>query len=255
MLEQRARFARLRDRSVFVGDPDDIVDADLRSRACRRSATGPSGTSTSPGYVTGFDPAELPTARRCASASAIAPGRDCSASSRSAARASALPCCTGFSTRSRWRGALVPDLHFVVVTGPADRSGLPARAAGRRRCAATCRTCTGTSPRRDLAIVAGRSHHLHGADRAAQCRSSTSRCGTTSSRTSTSAPAWTATSRPPPLLRGGLRPGRRWPPTSPNNSPLPRLPRPVATDGAARAAAFLAPPAWLVLFDKHFTVW
>ena len=26
MIEQRARFARVRDRSVFVGDPDDVVD-------------------------------------------------------------------------------------------------------------------------------------------------------------------------------------------------------------------------------------
>ena len=26
MLEQRARYRRLRDRSIFVGNPDDIVD-------------------------------------------------------------------------------------------------------------------------------------------------------------------------------------------------------------------------------------
>ena len=35
MLEQRARYRRLRDRSIFVGNPDDVVDESLRTRAAR----------------------------------------------------------------------------------------------------------------------------------------------------------------------------------------------------------------------------
>ena len=35
MIEQRARFARVRDRSIFVGNPEDVVPQQLRSRACR----------------------------------------------------------------------------------------------------------------------------------------------------------------------------------------------------------------------------
>ena len=47
MIEQRARFRRLRDRSIFVGDPDDIVP-DSFGPTCRRSASGPRRTSSSP---------------------------------------------------------------------------------------------------------------------------------------------------------------------------------------------------------------
>ncbi len=59
MIEQRARFARVRDRSIFVGSPEDVVPASF----------GP-GLPQIPdwvgknfdfaGYVTGFNPAELP---------------------------------------------------------------------------------------------------------------------------------------------------------------------------------------------------
>jgi len=58
MIEQIARYPRVRDRSIFVGDPDDIVPA----------AFGPSLPSIREwteqhysfcGYITGFDPAAL----------------------------------------------------------------------------------------------------------------------------------------------------------------------------------------------------
>ena len=48
MLEQRARYRRLRDRSIFVGNPDDVVDEHLRTRAAPASATGRRRTTTSP---------------------------------------------------------------------------------------------------------------------------------------------------------------------------------------------------------------
>ena len=48
MVEHVARFPSLRDRSVFVGDPADVVDAPARARTCRACASGPRSTSTSP---------------------------------------------------------------------------------------------------------------------------------------------------------------------------------------------------------------
>ena len=48
MIEHVARFPRLRDRAIFVGDPDDIVPDDVRARTCPASATGPRRTSRSP---------------------------------------------------------------------------------------------------------------------------------------------------------------------------------------------------------------
>ncbi len=63
MIEQLARFPRLRDRSLFVGNPDDVVPTGF--------GYGPDGRALPPirdwmaehydftGYITGFDPAEI----------------------------------------------------------------------------------------------------------------------------------------------------------------------------------------------------
>ena len=94
MLEQRARYRRLRDRSIFVGNPDDVVDESF----------GP-GLPGNPGV----DRGELRLRRIChrilaavrrRSASACARGwgtgrTTCSASSPSAARGWVTRCCTG----------------------------------------------------------------------------------------------------------------------------------------------------------------
>ena len=59
MLEQRARFRRTRDRSIFVGNPGDIVDGDFGP-----GLPGIRDWTTAhydfAGYVTGFDPTALP---------------------------------------------------------------------------------------------------------------------------------------------------------------------------------------------------
>ncbi len=56
MIEQRARFRRVRDRSIFVGDPDDIVPDDFGpDLPSIRSWTEQNFDFA--GYVTGFDPA------------------------------------------------------------------------------------------------------------------------------------------------------------------------------------------------------
>ena len=59
MIEHIARYPCLRDRAVFVGEPDDIVEESLRTRICRTSANGPRSITTLPGYVTGFDPSQF----------------------------------------------------------------------------------------------------------------------------------------------------------------------------------------------------
>ncbi|GAA1583775.1 hypothetical protein GCM10009789_41900 [Kribbella sancticallisti] len=126
MVEQRARFGRLRDRSIFVGDPEDIVDATF----------GPGLPSIRDwtvenydfaGYVTGFDPAE--TADRDALRDRLGYPRD------------ALLCVVtvggsgvGSPLLRRVLDAIplarrdLPELRFAVVCGPRiDPASLPAR--------------------------------------------------------------------------------------------------------------------------------
>ena len=67
MIEHIARYPRLRDRAVFVGDPDDIVpDAFGPDLPLIRDWTEEHYDFA--GYVTGFDPCDSPTARRSATA-------------------------------------------------------------------------------------------------------------------------------------------------------------------------------------------
>ena len=55
MLEQRARHRRLRDRSIFVGNPDDILPADF-GPGLPDIRTWTEANFDFAGYVTGFDP-------------------------------------------------------------------------------------------------------------------------------------------------------------------------------------------------------
>jgi pimeloyl-ACP methyl ester carboxylesterase/predicted glycosyltransferase len=56
MIEQRARFRRLRDRSIFVGDPDDVVP-DTFGPGLPGIRSWTEENFSFAGYVTGFDPA------------------------------------------------------------------------------------------------------------------------------------------------------------------------------------------------------
>ncbi len=58
MIEHRARFRRLRDRSIFVGDPDDIV-ADTFGPGLPSIRQWTEENFDFAGYITGFDPAEF----------------------------------------------------------------------------------------------------------------------------------------------------------------------------------------------------
>ena len=81
MIEQIARFPRVRDRAIFVGGARGRRPPRLRRRACPRSAPGCRSTSTSAATCSPRTPARRPTARRCAPSSATGPTRS-SASSR-----------------------------------------------------------------------------------------------------------------------------------------------------------------------------
>jgi pimeloyl-ACP methyl ester carboxylesterase len=125
MVEQVARFPRLRDRAVFVGDPDDCVPRPL----------GP-GLPSIPdwtrehfafsGYVTGFDPAEV--ADRAALRASLGWAEDepvcVVAVGGSGAGGALLRRAAAAHPLAR---RLVPGLRTVVVTGPrVDPASVPA---------------------------------------------------------------------------------------------------------------------------------
>ena len=58
MIEQRARFRRVRDRSIFVGSPEDIVDDEF-GPGLPRIRDWTAANFDFAGYVTGFDPATV----------------------------------------------------------------------------------------------------------------------------------------------------------------------------------------------------
>lgn len=126
MIEQRARYARVRDRSVFVGNPDDVIDLPFGPglpgiREWTRA------NFDFAGYVTGFAP---PTPEECQRLR-----------HRLGYRAEDLLCVVtvggsgvGGSLLRRVLDAVpaarraVPGLHVLVVTGPRiDPTGLPRR--------------------------------------------------------------------------------------------------------------------------------
>jgi pimeloyl-ACP methyl ester carboxylesterase/predicted glycosyltransferase len=115
MLEQRARFRRVRDRSVFVGNERDVVDGDFGPglppiRQWTRDNFDFSG------YVTGFDPASLDVDQLREQARVQADEKLCVVSVGGSG--------VGSSLLARVMDAvplarqLVPELGFVVVVGP-----------------------------------------------------------------------------------------------------------------------------------------
>ena len=146
MIEQIARFPRVRDRAIFVGEPDDIVPGELRP--------GAAGDPRVDGASTSASPATSPTRRRCRPSSVRRCGRSwatgptsASASSRSVARASVRSLLRRVVESFAEARRLVPGLRMVVVAGPRiDRTD----AADRRR-ARDPRLCPGpAAPARGL---------------------------------------------------------------------------------------------------------
>lgn len=117
MIEQRARFARVRDRSVFVGSLDDVVDQPFGpGLPSIRSWTAENFSFA--GYVTGFDPvaaaADAPVVR--ASLGVAPDERLCVVTvGGSGVGAPMLERVLDAVPAAR---SLAPDLRFVVVAGP-----------------------------------------------------------------------------------------------------------------------------------------
>ena len=202
MIEQRARFRRLRDRSVFVGDPDDVVPDTLRARAAGDPRRGPRRTSTSPATSPASTRRRSATGRRCARGSAAGPDERVCVVTVGGSGVGAPLLRRVLDAVPLVRRAARPELRFVVVAGPRIDPRVAAAAARRPRAGyvpdlyrhlAAC----------DVAVVQGGLTTCMELTAPAR-RSSTCRCGTTSSRTSTSAAASSATA-----------PGRCWPTTGP----------------------------------------
>jgi hypothetical protein len=92
-IEHIARYPRLRDRSIFVGNEEDIVP-DRFGPELPPIREWTAQHFDFAGYVSGFDPRRSPIGRRCARSPATGPASGC-ASSRWAGRASASRCCAG----------------------------------------------------------------------------------------------------------------------------------------------------------------
>lgn len=125
MIEHRARFARVRDRSVFVGALDDVVDEPFGpGLPSIRSWTAENYDFA--GYVTGFDAAAAADeAAAVRSSLGVRPGeRLCVVSVGGSGVGE--PLLRRVLAAVPAARALVPDLRFVVVAGPRiDPAALP----------------------------------------------------------------------------------------------------------------------------------
>ena len=144
MIEHVARFPRLRDRSIFVGDPDDIVP-DTFGPDMPRIRDWTEANFEFAGYVTGFDPAPLIEGRE-------AIRRELGLPRRRAGR-------HRHRRRVGRRRLAAPPGHRELPGGrpprprpahdrrrrPAHRPGEPRAPRPASRSARSCRTCTGTS--------------------------------------------------------------------------------------------------------------
>jgi pimeloyl-ACP methyl ester carboxylesterase/predicted glycosyltransferase len=120
MIEHVARFRRIRDRAIFVGEPEDIVP-DTFGPGLPRIRDWTERHYDFAGYVTGFDPAKLadrealgyrPDERICI----VAVGGSGVGGHLLRRVIAAFPAAKD----------LVPDLRMIVVTGPRiDPAGLP----------------------------------------------------------------------------------------------------------------------------------
>ena len=126
MLEQRARYRRLRDRSIFVGNPEDVVDASFGPGLPRIREWTETHYDFA-GYVTGFEPPS--DAARLSVRERLGLGPDdllCVVTVGGSAVGDALLHRVMDAVPLARR--LRPELRFLVVTGPRiDPASLPSR--------------------------------------------------------------------------------------------------------------------------------
>jgi pimeloyl-ACP methyl ester carboxylesterase/predicted glycosyltransferase len=124
MIEQIARYPRVRDRAIFVGEPQDVVPGTFGpSLPVIRDWTEQHFEFS--GYITGFDPGELPDRVTLRSELGYAPGEQvCIVSVGGSGVGSALlrRVLDSFAAAKQ----LVPDLRMIAVAGPRiDPTRLP----------------------------------------------------------------------------------------------------------------------------------
>jgi len=132
MLEQRARYRRLRDRSIFVGNPDDIVDASF-GPGMPRIREWTEAHYDFAGYVTGFVPPDEEERERIRTR--LGYTRDdvlCVVTVGGSGVGDALLHRVMDAVPLARR--MLPELRFLVVTGPRiDPASLPRRQGARVR--------------------------------------------------------------------------------------------------------------------------
>jgi UDP:flavonoid glycosyltransferase YjiC (YdhE family) len=124
MIEHIARFPRVRDRALFVGNPDDVVpDSFGPELPLIRDWT--EDHFEFPGYVSGFDPAEFADRERLRAELGYRPGeRVCIVTVGGSGVGEALLRRVISAVPEARR--LVPDLRVIVVAGPRiDPASLP----------------------------------------------------------------------------------------------------------------------------------
>ena len=161
MIEQRARYRRLRDRSIFVGDPDDIVpDSFGPGLPAIREWT--EANFEFAGYVTGFDQAALADHEALRDELGYRPDeRVCIVTVGGSGVGGDLLRHVAAAAPAARR--LVDDLRVIVVCGPRiDPAGLPSIDGVEYR---GLRAAAVPSPRGVRPGPRPRwSHHVHGAD-------------------------------------------------------------------------------------------
>jgi pimeloyl-ACP methyl ester carboxylesterase/predicted glycosyltransferase len=126
MLEQRARFARVRDRSVFVGNPDDVV-ADSFGPGLPMIGEWVRDNFDFPGYVTGFDPVDVADRAALRQHLGYRPDRRLCVVTVGGSGVGA-PLLRRVLDAAPLARRAEPDLHFLVVAGPRiDPGSLPRR--------------------------------------------------------------------------------------------------------------------------------
>ncbi|MCW2606700.1 MAG: alpha/beta fold hydrolase [Frankiales bacterium] len=116
MLEQRARFGRVRDRSIFVGRPQDVVDESFGPGlpGIREWTAAHYDFS---GYVTGFDPATLRDTQRLRRGLGVGPDDRLCLVTVGGSRVGS-PLLHRVLDAVPLARRLVPGLRFLFVTGP-----------------------------------------------------------------------------------------------------------------------------------------
>ena len=145
MLEQRARYRRLRDRSIFVGNPDDIVDASFGA-GLPQIRDWTEANYDFAGYVTGFAP---PSAEERAAVRArlgLRPGRPALRRDRRRLGRGRRAAASG-DGRDPARAADAARAAVPRRDRSADRPRRRCRAGAGRPCAASCPTSTSPSRR------------------------------------------------------------------------------------------------------------